>query len=186
MKVSREQYEANQQRILEAAGKLFREHGYDAVTLAEVMKAAGLTHGGFYGHFKSKDDLIAQALAFRNSKPKAEITPVAFAETYLTARHRADLAGGCNIAGLGTETVRQPPPARAAMTDTIRSRIEGFARNSPGSSDAEKRRVAIASWSAMVGAMLMARVVDDAALSDEIINETRAQIAAMAESAGGD
>ncbi|MFZ6648808.1 TetR/AcrR family transcriptional regulator [Undibacterium sp. TJN25] len=181
MKVSREQYEANQQRILEAAGRLFREHGYDAVTLAEVMKAAGLTHGGFYGHFKSKGDLIAQALAYRNSKPKAEVGPVAFAENYLSARHRADRAGGCNIAGLGSETTRQPPAARAAMTETIRSRIDGFARNTPGGSDAEKRRIAIASWAAMVGAVIMARVSDDPELSDEIINETRAQIAVMAE-----
>ncbi|GGC88811.1 TetR/AcrR family transcriptional regulator [Undibacterium terreum] len=185
MKVSREQYEANQQRILEAAGRLFREHGYDAVTLAEVMQAASLTHGGFYGHFKSKDDLIAQALAYRNSKPKAEIGPAEFAESYLSARHRADLAGGCNIAGLATETTRQPLPARAAMTETIRSRIEGLARNSAGANPAEKRRVAIASWSAMVGAMIMARVCDDPALSDEIMHETRAQIAALAELQGG-
>jgi TetR/AcrR family transcriptional repressor of nem operon len=63
MRVTREQMAENRRKILESAGKLFRAKGFDAVTVAEVMQAAGLTHGGFYGHFKSKDDLIAETLA---------------------------------------------------------------------------------------------------------------------------
>lgn len=69
MKVSREQMAENRRRILDAASRLFREKGFDAVSVAEVMKAAGLTHGGFYGHFSSKDDLIAQTLAHALGSP---------------------------------------------------------------------------------------------------------------------
>ena len=78
MKVSREQVAENRRRILDAASRLFRGNGFEAVTVAEVMKAAGLTHGGFYGYFKSKDDLIAETLAhaLAAGSPSGTISPV--------------------------------------------------------------------------------------------------------------
>src|SRR5688572_29587372 len=101
MRVTREQMAEHRQKILQSAGRLFRAKGFDAVTVAEVMQAAGLTHGGFYGHFKSKDDLIAETVAHALA-PKTALAPkqgavdlAAFTKSYLSPRHRDDLAGGC-------------------------------------------------------------------------------------------
>ncbi len=101
MKVSREQMAENRRRILDAASRLFRDKGFDAVSVAEVMKAAGLTHGGFYGHFSSKDDLIAQTLAHvlaADSSGGGDLR--AYLDAYLWPRHRDNCAGGCPTVGL--------------------------------------------------------------------------------------
>lgn len=179
MKVGREQVAENRRRILEAAGRLFRERGFQAVSVAEIMKAAGLTHGGFYGYFRSKDDLIAHAMADalgHSAPPSAGLA--AYAADYLTAAHRDDLAGGCPTAGLAAETIRQAPGARVEMTAGLRRQIASLARAAPGESPSEKREAAIGSWAAMVGAMILARMSDDPDLSDEVLAGTRAWIAA--------
>ncbi|TCR63622.1 TetR family transcriptional regulator [Bosea sp. BK604] len=176
MKVSREQMALNRQRILEEAGRLFRARGFESVTVAEVMKAAGLTHGGFYGHFESKDDLIAETLAHALAPGSGEIDLARFAEGYLAPGHCADLSGGCTTAGLGAETIRQSPQARAAMTAGLRRQIERLSRSAPGATGEEKRRAAIGSWAAMVGAVILARLSDDLELSDEMLQQTRAWI----------
>jgi TetR/AcrR family transcriptional regulator, transcriptional repressor for nem operon len=182
MRVSRKQVAENRRRILEAAGRLFRAKGFEAVTVAEVMRAAGLTHGGFYGHFGSKDDLIAQTLAYAllagedRQRSRAEVDLARYAAGYLSPRHRDDLAGGCPTAGLGAETIRQSPEARAAMTAGLRRWVELLSEGAPGASAAEKRRVAIGSWAAMVGAVILARLSDDPRLSDEVLEQTRAWI----------
>lgn len=188
MKVSREQVAANRRKILESASRLFRERGFDAVTVAEVMRAAGLTHGGFYGHFASKDDLIAQCLAHRpggkegggkegGGRPVEKVDLLRYADAYLSSRHREDVAGGCIIAGLGPDTLRQGPEARAALTASLNRQIERLSDGAPGDSPAKRRRAAIGSWSAMVGAVILARVSDDPALADEVLAQTRAWIA---------
>jgi TetR/AcrR family transcriptional repressor of nem operon len=180
MRVSRKQVAENRRRILEAAGRLFRAKGFEADTVAEVMRAAGLTHGGFYGHFGSKDDLIAQTLAYAllagedHQRSRAEVDLARYAAGYLSPRHRDDLAGGCPTAGLGAETIRQSPEARAAMTAGLRRQIELLSESAPGADPAERRRAAIGSWAAMVGAVILARLSDDPRLSDEVLEETRA------------
>ncbi len=179
MKVSREQVAENREKILEAAARLFRARGYDAVTVAEVMQAAGLTHGGFYGYFDSKDDLIARTLARAlapppDASPKLDLS--SYAATYLTPTHRDDLAGGCTFAALGAETVRHTAEARGAMTDGLRQHIERLSRGASGKTQAKSRRAAIGSWSAMVGAMIIARLIDDPRLSDDVLEQTRAWI----------
>jgi TetR/AcrR family transcriptional repressor of nem operon len=184
MKVSRKQVAANRQTILEAAGHLFRARGFEAVTVADVMKVAGLTHGGFYGYFKSKDDLIAETLAHVSAQGPAEIDLARYAESYLSKRHCQDLAGGCPTAALGCETTRQTPEARAAMTKGLRQHIERLSRSAKGKTAAAKRRAAIGSWAAMVGAMIMARFSDDPKLSEELLEQTRAWIAGAATSRG--
>lgn len=182
MRVSRERLAENRRRILEAAGRLFRAKGFEAVTVAEVMQAAGLTHGGFYGHFRSKDDLIAQTLAHtllageNRRRSPAEIDLARYAASYLSPRHRDDLAGGCPTAGLGAETIRQSPEARAAMTAGLRRQIELLSESAPDADPAERRRAAIGSWAAMVGAVILARLSDDPRLSDEVLEQTRAWI----------
>lgn len=177
MKISREQMAENRQRILEVASRLFREKGFEAVGVAEVMKAAGLTHGSFYGHFSSKDDLIVQALAHALGQRNGATLPLgAYMEEYLSPRHCDNRAGGCPISGLAADTLRQTPEARAAVTDGVRAQLDWMSEKFEGPAEADRRRRAIASWSAMVGATILARAVVDPALSKEILTETLAWI----------
>ena len=172
MKVSREQVAEHKTRILEAAGRLFRQRGFDDVTVAEIMKAAGLTHGGFYGHFPSKEALIAEAFAPAPPSPAPRKSTAAYADSYLSAAHRDDLSDACAFSALGTEAARGSAELRQSMTESTRRQIERFMADAPGKTAPDKRRAAIAAWSAMVGAMVLARIVDKD-LSDEILQETR-------------
>ncbi|MFG1371910.1 helix-turn-helix domain-containing protein [Xanthobacter oligotrophicus] len=177
MKVSREQMAENRRRILDAASRLFREKGFDAVSVSEVMKAAGLTHGGFYGHFSSKDDLVAQTLAHVLAADSGEGGDFRrYLDTYLSPRHRDSPAGGCPTAGLVAAIRHQTPAARSAMTEGLRSQIGRIEKALPESDPADRRRAAIGSWAAMVGAVILARAIDDSVLSDEILEQTRAWI----------
>ena len=177
MKVSREQMAEHRRRILDAASSLFRNRGFDAVSVAEVMKAAGLTHGGFYGHFSSKDDLVAQTLAHvlaADSGGNGDFSH--YLSTYLSPRHRDNPAAGCPTAGLAAAIRHQTPAARAAMTEGLRSQIARIEAALPEANLADRHRNAIGSWAAMVGAVILARAIDDPALSDEILEQTRAWI----------
>jgi TetR/AcrR family transcriptional repressor of nem operon len=176
MKVSKEQVSENRRLILEAAARLFRERGFDGVTVADVMKAAGLTHGAFYGHFSSKEDLIAQAFAHVLSASPSSPTLARYADAYLSPAHRDNHGGGCLFAALGSEAARGPDTLRHEMTESVRLQIERFSDTAPGKTKDAKRRAAIASWSAMVGALMLSRIVDDPALSDEILTHTRASL----------
>jgi TetR/AcrR family transcriptional regulator, transcriptional repressor for nem operon len=179
MRVSRNQVLENKRTILEAAGRLFRERGFESVTVTDVMKSAGLTHGGFYGYFKSKDDLIAQALAGvlgSAETPPADLAAVA--ERYLSPEHRDNFASGCPIAALASETVRQAHGARAEMTAGLERQIEHLSRIAPGADEAHKRRAAIGHCAAMVGALILARMSDNSELSDEVLSATRTWLAA--------
>lgn len=174
MRVTQEQRRAHRRRILSEAGRLFREKGFEAVSVAEVMKAAGLTHGGFYGHFASKEDLLAHAIAGAIAeKSETEATLPAFLATYLSAGHRDAVGGGCPMAALAADVRLRPAAARSAMTAGIRAQIESIAAALPASVTEDRRGEAIASAAAMVGALILARAVDDAPLSDEILAETR-------------
>jgi TetR/AcrR family transcriptional repressor of nem operon len=186
MKVSREQVAENRRTILEAASRMFRERGFESVTVAEIMKAAGLTHGGFYGYFASKDELIAGALAdvlARRPEPTGDLAD--FAAGYLSAAHRDNRAGGCPTAALAAETIRLDGEPRAEMTAGVKRQIARLSRIVPGQTDVQKRQAAIGSWAAMVGAMILARVSDDAALSAEILEQTQSWLAAHTKDQGG-
>lgn len=177
MKVSREQMAENRRRILDVASRLFKDKGFDAVSVAEVMKAAGLTHGGFYGHFTSKDDLVAQTLAqalSSDSVGDGEFN--SFVRSYLAPLHRDNPGNGCPTAGLAAAIRHQTPAAKAVMTEGLRTQIARIEQALPDQGAAEKRRAAIGSWAAMVGAVILARAVDDPELSDEVLEQTRAWI----------
>jgi TetR/AcrR family transcriptional repressor of nem operon len=186
MRVSREQVTENRRTIVDVASRLFKERGFEAVTVAEIMQEAGLTHGGFYGYFSSKDELIAEALAEAltqsTSGPLDDLST--YAAEYLSRSHRDDLACGCPTAALAAETIRQPSSARTEMTTGIEQQIERLTRVAPGRSSALKRRTAIGTWAAMVGAMILARASDDRALSDEVLDQTRAWLDAQAKDHG--
>lgn len=179
MKVSREQMVENRRRILQEASRLFRDRGFAAVTVADVMKAAGQTHGGFYGHFASKDDLIAATVADTLAGESAGITDIdAWTDAYLSPLHRENPDQGCPMASLAGLMRHQTPEARGAMTHGLNAHIDRFARSLPSGDDAERRQAAIGRWAAMVGAVILSRAVDETALSDELLRETRAWIAA--------
>jgi TetR/AcrR family transcriptional repressor of nem operon len=186
MRVSRAQVTENRRTILEAAGRLFRERGFEAVTVAEIMNVAGLTHGGFYGYFSSKDELIAEALADvltqTTTEPLGDLAT--YVAEYLSPSHRDDRARGCPTAALAAETTRQPGGARMEMTTGIKQQIERLSHVAPGRNTAQKRRTAIGTWAAMVGAMILARASNDPALSDEVLDQTRAWVKAQAKDHG--
>ncbi|WP_461521495.1 TetR/AcrR family transcriptional regulator [Porticoccus sp.] len=183
MKVTREQAAQNRERIVEAAAQLFRERGFDGIGVAGLMKEVGLTHGGFYGHFASKDDLIAEASAcalkrsltdwneFVDRAPDDALS--AIAGRYLSRTHRDNPGKGCLLAALGPDLSRQGSAVRHAATDAIRAALDFLTRLVPGKSRAAKRQKAISAYATLVGTMVMARIVDDPALSQEILDAGR-------------
>ncbi len=176
MRVSREQAAENRQRIVETAARLFRDHGFNGVGVDAIMKEAGLTHGGFYGHFESKDDLAAEAVEKaleRGTEKMSRFTDLeSYVNAYLSERHCADRADGCGLAALGSDAARGSRGVRRALSDYVVARIERIGEFFRGS-DASRRRRAIATLSGIVGALTLARAVDDAALSKEILATAR-------------
>jgi len=176
MKVSQEQKAQNRSRILTEAGRLFREKGFDAVSVAEVMNAAGMTHGGFYGHFQSKDDLVAQTIAHAAGSQSGIVDLSAWIDTYLSKPHREHPDLGCPMAALAGFMRQQAPDARASMAQVLAAQIDTLTEMVPGIDPAKRRTAAIGSWSAMVGALILARSIDDPTLADELLSGTRAWI----------
>jgi len=144
------------------------------------MKAAGLTHGGFYGHFGSKEDLEAQALSLALARSVTDWSQLvvdrtaarplaALAGQYLSPDHRENVGEGCPLAALGADTARSGERVRSAFTAGLEPFLELLSNVIPGRSKAQRRRKAIAILAEMVGAIILARAVNDPALSDEIL-----------------
>jgi TetR/AcrR family transcriptional regulator, transcriptional repressor for nem operon len=192
MRVSREKFAESRNRILEAAATLFREKGFDGVGLADIMKAAGLTHGGFYGHFGSKEDLEAQALSLAMAQSltnwsqavdSAAARPLAaFAAQYLTPYYRDNRGEGCPIAALGCDAAREGERVRSALTAGLEPTLALISNVVPGRSKAQRRRKAISALAEMVGAMILARAVNDPALSNEILAATLLNVSEASDS----
>ncbi len=169
MKVSKEKAAENRAAIVKAAGRLFRERGFDKVGVAEITKAAGLTHGGFYGHFASKDALAAEACeaAFAESLgrlPADEESPEgaldAFLTRYLSDRHRDRPDAGCPMAAFAGEVARQDPAVQERFGAGVERFFEAVEKRLPerdGEGAADRRARAIAIVSALVGGMALAR-----------------------------
>ncbi len=187
MRVSRAEAAQNRERIIEVAAKQFREHGFDGIGVAELMKFAGLTHGGFYGHFASKEDLMAQACARALEGSLDAMRQVAerdggnalsvIASAYLSPSHRDQPGEGCVLAALGAEAARHGSPVRSAFTQGVRSAVDMLTRLLTGKSKRAKRERALVIYASMVGALVLARAVDDAELSDEVLQSVLASIA---------
>ena len=161
---------ATRGRILETAATAIRAKGVAGVGVAQVMEAAGLTHGGFYAHFGSKDDLVASALAhaYHQSRDRlgaaAERAPAgeklgAVADAYLTPRHMREPETGCPIAALGPEVARSEGPAREAYGEHVRGRLAWMETLAPGKTKEERRRNAAGAYAAMIGGLLLARAM---------------------------
>ncbi len=181
MKVSREQVAENRRKILETAGKLFREKGFEAVSVADIMAGAGLTHGGFYGYFPSKEALIAEALAAASPGfQRPQETREDRVARYLSCAHKDNPGTGCPIAALAGEVVRMPPAVRTAMTGMLGKRIDHFAETADGDTPQLRRQNAIGTYAALVGGLTLARMSNDETLSAEILAATRAFLSGSA------
>src|SRR5712664_3422316 len=184
MRVTREQAAANREKVLQAAGTLFREHGFDGIGVADIMKRAGLTHGGFYGQFASKDDLAAEVTARVLGKTewperltgKANPSFGDVVRAYLSPRHRDDPGTGCLFAALGSDAARQPRAVRRAFTDGYRARVETLKTLLPVR-PAARREKALAAVAAFVGGLILPRGVDDPKLPDELLEAVAATVA---------
>jgi TetR/AcrR family transcriptional repressor of nem operon len=171
--------EATHERIVETAARAIRRSGYGGAGVAEIMKEAGLTHGGFYAHFESREGMLAEAADRAGADGMAVLARVAAAappkkalesllRTYLSKEHVEAPATGCAVAALGSEMPRQAPKVRRAATRRIKEMIDLVARQSPdwGRPDAHER--ALVTLSTALGALVLARAVDDPKLSNAL------------------
>ena len=186
MKVTKAQAQANRAHIVETAATLFRERGYDGVGIADLMAAAGFTHGGFYKHFGSKADLMAEAAicGFSQGAVLAEnLDTRAFINYYLSRPHRDARGEGCTMAALSADAARQPESTRKAfaagvegMLDTLASKA-GAQGDSACERDARARRIGVIAQ--VVGALVLSRACpDDSPLADEILEVCRDKLLA--------
>ena len=181
--------EQSRERILRAAARAIRKHGYEGVGVADVMQEAGLTHGGFYAHFESRDALLAAAVeqagaestenlgrAIAAARPGGEL--MALIDTYLDDRHvtAPERGLGCAIAAAGSEVPRQQAEVRRAASRRIKDIIGLVERQFPERDKAAAHEKAMGIVASMVGALMLARAVDDAQLSRAIRKSTRALI----------
>jgi len=183
MRVSREKVAENRARILDVAGRLFREKGFEGVGVADIMKAAGLTHGGFYGHFGSKDQLAFEASQALVDKAAEHWTSVvqeapadpldALLDDYLCRRNVDAPGKSCIFAALTQDVSRHGPEMQSAFTGGLQALAGILEAIVPGETPQERRRHALASLSAMMGAVILARATDDAALADEFLSAVR-------------
>lgn len=170
-------------RILEQASILFRERGFSGVSVSEIMKATGLTHGPFYNHFESKEDLIAKSVEDTSTKALALMREGAasgqpmnqFVDKYLSEQHRDNRGNGCLMAALASEIAREPA-AQCAFTRHVEAMAEALTEPLAKAKKKNARRHAIHMLSSIVGAIVLARAIDDPELSEEILRETRAAL----------
>jgi TetR/AcrR family transcriptional regulator, transcriptional repressor for nem operon len=191
MRVSREQADKNREHVIDVASRLFRERGFEGIGVADLMKEAGLTHGGFYGQFKSKEDLKVQASRHALSRNKDRWAKViaetpseklaALARFYLSDAHRDRRGEGCALAALGGDAPRYGPELQAAFKDGIEGYLELLDGIMCASSGEERRDKIIAALSTMVGALVLSRAVGDEALSQKILSAAAGEIAAKSE-----
>ena len=179
MKVSREKAQENRDRVIEAAATLVRERGIEGLGIADLMKTVGLTHGGFYRQFKSKDDLILRAIqkAFESShelvlKEMKEHTNDPFeglVRYYVSNAHRNATGNGCIVAALASDVARQNSPELIKYVEsTIAIYIENIIAALPDVDEKIRRRIALAVLAEMVGAVMLARVSGQS-LADELV-----------------
>jgi len=171
--------DASHERIVDAAARAIRRSGYGGTGVADIMKAAGLTHGGFYAHFGSREAMLAEAADRAGAEGLAALERIAAAapprtalkallQTYLSKAHVEDVESGCAVAALGSEMPRQAPGVRRAATRRIKELIDLVARQSPDWGQPGAHQHALVTVATMVGALVMARAVDEPQISDAL------------------
>ena len=187
MRVSKEKAAQNRERILTSAARLFRERGIGATGVDSITEDAGLTHGGLYSQFESKEAIAAEAvrlalaksqhlwqvLAERNGRKK--VFPAIVAQ-YLSEAHRDSAGRGCVVAALGSEIARQPRTVRDSFTREFKHSLESLTELMRAENPAAGKDDAIAAFVSMVGALILARAVSDEPLSDQILKTTAKRV----------
>ena len=185
MRVTKAKAQENRAHIVEIASTLFREHGFDGVGVADMMAAAGFTHGGFYKHFQSKADLMAEAAAsgFSQSAEKTRgFDRVEFFKSYLSREHRDSRSDGCTMAALCGDAARQPEALKATFAAGIESLLatlecEGAALSEVDQREARAKTIDMIAHA--IGAVVLSRACpDDSPLADEILEVCRTEILA--------
>ncbi len=171
--------EASHERIVSVAARAIRRSGYDGTGVADIMKEAGLTHGGFYAHFESREAMLAEAAnracaeaAAAAANVVASVPPeqalASMLRAYLSPEHMKNAEVGCPLAALGSETPRQAPELRRATTRHIKEMVDLVARQLPDWGQPGAHERALVTVATMVGTLQLARVVDDPALSKSL------------------
>jgi len=176
--------EQTRARIVEAAAAAFREHGIDGIGIADLMRRAGLTHGAFYAYFASKDELVAEmerlVTEARRTRVAAALSEraqheklMAFADMYLSSRHREHPESGCMFASLGGELARAEGPVRLRFDANIRAWLKQLTDYAPARGAEIRRQQATGAYAAMIGGMILARGVEDPHTADRILADVR-------------
>ncbi|MCX4171700.1 MULTISPECIES: TetR/AcrR family transcriptional regulator [Paraburkholderia] len=180
--------EITHERIVEVAARAIRRSGYDGTGVADIMKEAGLTHGGFYSHFPSREVLLAEAADragaeavalsehIAASVPPEEALP-SMVRAYLSKEHCEDIENGCPVSALGSEMPRQAPVVRRAATRRIKEMIDVIARQLPDWGQPGAHEQALVTAATMVGTMVLARAVDDPKLSENFLEAALKKLA---------
>jgi TetR/AcrR family transcriptional repressor of nem operon len=186
VKKSKAETAKTRQRIVEVASEAIRSRGIEATGVAEIMAAAGLTHGGFYRHFDSKDELVTEAVALSRddfvagaaaAADKGAAAMLKHFQTYASPGYRDNLGGGCPLAANGSEIVRADVKTRHAATEGFRAICEKAAPFMQPQGSEDRMDTAISVLTNMIGALTMSRMVDDPKLSEQILQVTRRRIA---------
>jgi TetR/AcrR family transcriptional repressor of nem operon len=186
LRLTKDQAEHNRRLIVATASRMFRLHGLDNVAVADIMKESGFTHGGFYNHFTSKDELAAEAIASAfdivasdlsqkiasGTHPQDSLS--SFVARYLSPRHRDTESGGCPASALSVDAARSGKPVQTAFVKGLETYLDLIAAQM-GGDEQEARQQAIALFSGLVGALMLSRAVrkSDPALSDELLSSAR-------------
>lgn len=177
--------QASHERIMDAGARAIRREGYDAVSIGRVMKEAHLTHGGFYAHFDSREAMLVELTDRAGAESVAIFSRIAAAQSpggalpallaaYLAPAHVAEPDAGCPIAALGSEMRRQAPVVRRAATRRIKEMIDLVARQSDDWGQPQAHERALTTMAMLVGAVVLARAIDEPALSESVLQATRA------------
>ncbi len=190
MRVTRAQAEQNHQTVINVASKLFREHGFDGIGLKDLMKGAGLTQGGFYKQFASKEDLIAQASARAMEMAMGRWTEAvannpdapleAVAAFYLSPEHLDEKAEGCPMVALGTDAARQGPEVKARFEAGVKEHLRLLTSFTGPEQDGQPSDKAMVLLSLMVGAMTLSRAVNDETLAHGLLDAVAGQVREIA------
>lgn len=194
MGYSQDQKIKTHDRIVRTASKRFREKGLAGVAIADLMKEIGLTVGGFYKHFDSRDDLVAESVKAATGplqkqllaaeSGEAALTYGSLVDSYLSEAHRDHPGTGCPVSALACDIARGSKHIRSLLTEKVKSSLELFANLLPPE-DSSARPKAILTVSALLGALELARAVSDQTLSDEILESTREALRQLVSGDGG-
>ncbi|MBE2180056.1 MAG: TetR/AcrR family transcriptional regulator [Chthoniobacterales bacterium] len=188
MRVTRQQARENRSRVLRLAAQRFREKGLNGLGVAELMQEAGLTHGGFYKQFSSKDELAAEACAaaiadnlaaYQQLAKEDPESLVPLVSSLISELHRNTPGDGCLLASLGADIARSKKSVRSKVTDGVRKIVDCLSGWTPGRSKTLARRKAIATYTTVVGSLVVARAVDDPEFAREILKAARESLAEL-------